>query len=165
MKKSRKLILNCVLIAIVIIAGAAIYKNNFLNIDSNAYLSGNGKSEKSFEVYDGNGEDSKNGQNFEFKKFDGRWSLMKIKSSKGNNISIGDNTKIEAGKFYIVVLDSDYKIIAKKNEISDKGDIRFTAPKDGEYIVRIAGKNASGKFDINVNANKNVDISHLDFWS
>jgi len=163
MKKIRKLILACIMV--VIVSGILIFKYHLSNIDSNAYLSSSARGQKSFEVYDGNGEGSKNSQKFNFKKFDGRWSLMKFKSSKGNEINISDNTKVGTGKFYIVVLDSKYNIVAKKNEISDKGNIKFTTPKDGEYVIRIAGEKASGKFDISVNANKNVDISHLDFWS
>lgn len=110
MKKIRKLIAGC--IVIVMAVGILIYKCHLSNIDSNAYLSSNGKNQVSFEVYDGNGEDSKNSQKFNFKKFDGRWSLMKFTSSKGNEINIRDNTKIGAGKFYLVVLDSKYNIIA-----------------------------------------------------
>lgn len=163
MKKTRKLIFGC--IAIVMALGILIYKYRVSNIDLNAYLSSNGKNQVSFEVCDGNGEDSKNSQKFNFEKFDGRWSLMKFTSSKGNEINIKDNTKIGTGKFYLVVLDSKYNIVAKKNETSDKGNIKFTTPKGGEYTVRIAGEKASGKFDISVNAKENVDIEHMDFWS
>lgn len=163
MKKARKLILGCVIIAMAV--GILIYKYNSSNIDSNAYLSSKAKSQKSFEVCDGNSEDKPNSRKLNFTKFDGKWSLMKFTSNKGNKINISDNTKIAAGKFYLVVLDSKYNIVAKKNETSDKGNIKFTTPKDGEYTIRIAGKKASGKFDISVNAKKNVDISHLDFGS
>ncbi|MFL0249009.1 hypothetical protein ACJDT4_01125 [Clostridium neuense] len=163
MKNIRKLILGCIIIVMAV--GILIYKYHLSNIDSNAYLSGNGESQKSFEVYDGNGEDSGNIKKFDFKKFDGRWSFMKFTSSKGNKINISDNTKIGAGRFYLVVLDSKYNIVAKKNETSDKGNIEFTTPRDGEYTIRIAGEKASGKFDISVNAKEKVDISHMDFWS
>ncbi|WP_234122928.1 hypothetical protein [Clostridium hydrogenum] len=163
MKKTRKLILGCIIIAVAV--GVLIYKYHWSNIDSNAYLSSSARGEKSFEVCDSNGQDKANSQKFNFKKFDGRWSLMKFTSNKGNKVNIIDNTKIEAGKFYIVVLDSKYKIVAKKNEARDKGNIKITIPKDGEYTIRIAGEKASGKFDISVNAKKNVDISHVDFWS
>lgn len=163
MKKTRNLIVGCMVIAVV--AEILIYKYDASNINSNVYLSSTAKGEKSFEACDGNGEDKPNSEKFNFKKFNGRWSLMKFTSNKGNKIDISDNTKIRAGKFYIVVLDSKYNIVAKKNETSDKGNIKFTTPKDGKYIIRIAGEKASGKFDISVNAKENVDISHLDFWS
>lgn len=90
---------------------------------------------------------------------------MEIKSSKGNKINIKDNTKINKGKFCIVILDSEYNIIAKKNETNQNEDINFTTPKDGKYLIRIVGLNAGGKFDISVNSAKNIDISHKGFFS
>ncbi len=79
---------------------------------------------------------------------------MEFKSSKGNKINIKDNTKINKGKFFIAVLDSEYNIITKKDETNQKGDINFTTPKDGKYLIRIVGLNAGGKFDISVNSAK-----------
>ncbi len=89
---------------------------------------------------------------------------MEFTSSKGNKININDNTKINKGKFYIVILDSQYNIIAKKNESNQNGNINFTTPKDGKYLIRIVGAKASGKFDVSVNSDKNIDISHIDFF-
>ncbi len=109
-------------------------------------------------------KESKNTHSFDFKKFDGKWSLMEFTSSKGNKININDNTKISKGKFYIIILDSKYNIIAKKEESNENGDINFTTPKDGKYFIRIVAANASGKFDISVNAANNIDISHKHFF-
>ncbi len=89
---------------------------------------------------------------------------MEFTSSKGNKINIKDNTKINKGKFFIIILDSKYNIMAKKNETNQSGDINFTTPKDGKYLIRIVGLNAGGKFDISVNSPKNIDILHKDFF-
>ena len=101
------------------VVGSILYKKYFPNIDSNNYLSSNDKSEKSFD----------------FEKFNGEWSLMQFTSNKGNKITIKDNTKISKGKFYIVILDSEYNIIAKKNKLDDKGNLNFTTLKDGKYKI------------------------------
>ncbi len=90
---------------------------------------------------------------------------MEFTSKKGNKISIKDNTKITKGKFFIVVLDSKYNIIAKKDETKQNGDINFTAPKDGKYLIRIVGLNAEGKFDISINSDKDIDITNKEFFS
>ncbi|ACQ53046.1 hypothetical protein [Clostridium botulinum] len=162
MKKRNNLIIVC--LAVIIIAGSGIvYKNYFTNIDSNNYLSTRDESERNITGRE-NGIRSKNSYSFDFKKFDGKWSLMEFKSSKGNKINIKDNTKINKGKFFIAVLDSEYNIITKKDETNQKGDINFTTPKDGKYLIRIVGLNAGGKFDISVNSAKNIDISHKDFF-
>lgn len=140
-----------------------MYKNYFTNIDSNNYLSSKDESERSIFRHE-NDKSSKNTHSFDFKKFDGKWFLMEFTSSKGNKININDNTKINKGKYYIVILDSEYNIITKKDETNQKGDINFTTPKDGKYLIRIVGLNAGGKFDISVNSAKNIDISHKDFF-
>ncbi|ABS34967.1 hypothetical protein [Clostridium botulinum] len=164
MKKRNNLIIVC--LVVIIIAGSGIlYKNYFTNIDSNNYLSSKNESEKSFFYYSSSGDSDKNAESFDFKRFNGKWSLMEFTSSKGNKINIKDNTKIAKGKLFIVVLDSECNIITKKDETKQKGDINFTTPKDGKYFIRIVGAKASGKFDISVNATKNIDISHIDFFS
>ncbi len=161
MRKRKNLI---IFIIIVIIIGGrrVLYNNYFHNIDSNKYLSSM-KEDKRI-GYNGNHKSDKNSEAFDFKKFDGKWSLMQFTSNKGNKVSIKDNTKISEGKFYIVVLDPKYNIISKKNERKDTGNINFTTPKDGKYTIRIIGSNASGHFNISVNASNNIDISHKDFF-
>lgn len=89
---------------------------------------------------------------------------MQFTSNKDNKIRINDDTKISEGKSYIVILDSKYNIIAKKNELKDNGNINFTTPNDGKYSIRIIGANASGNFAISVSASNNIDISHKDFF-
>ncbi len=162
MKKRTKLIISC-LVFIIIAGSRSVYKNYFVNIDSNNYLSTRDESERNVYSLE-NDINSKNAYSFDFKKFDGKWSLMEFTSSKGNKININDNTKINKGKFYIVILDSQYNIIAKKNESNQNGNINFTTPKDGKYLIRIVGAKASGKFDVSVNSDKNIDISHIDFF-
>ncbi|APF28945.1 hypothetical protein NPD7_2087 [Clostridium sporogenes] len=163
MKKRNNLIIVC--LVVIIIAGSGIvYKNYFTNIDSNNYLSSKNESGKSFFYYSSSGDSDRNAESFDFKRFNGKWSLMEFTSSKGNKINIKDNTKINKGKFFIIILDSKYNIMAKKNETNQSGDINFTTPKDGKYLIRIVGLNAGGKFDISVNSPKNIDILHKDFF-
>ena len=151
-------------LVIIIITGGIIFKNGYFgNIDSNEYLSSIEEDNRSI-GYNGTHKSNKNGDSFEFKEFNGKWSLMKISSSKGNEIIIKDSTKISKGKFYIVVLDSNHNIIAKKNELKDNGDIKFTTANDGEYYIRIVGLNASGNFNVSINAKNNIKVSHKNFF-
>ncbi|WP_346915895.1 hypothetical protein [Clostridium sp.] len=164
MKKRSNLIIICLIVIIIAGAGTALYKNYFPNIDSNNYLSSSDESERSF-YYHGNEKSDENNESFDFEKFNGKWSLMQFTSNKGNEININDNTKISKGKFYIVILDSEYNIIAKKDELKDSGNINFTTPKDGKYTVRIIGADASGNFNISISANDNITVSHMDLFN
>ncbi len=161
MKKKKNLIIFG-LIVIIIGGWMVLYNNYFHNVDSNRYLSSINEDRNI--GYNGTHKSDKNSESFDFKKFDGKWSLMQFTSNKGNKISINDDTKISEGKFYIVILNSKYNIIAKKNELKDKGNINFTTPNDGKYSIRIIGANASGNFAISVSASNNIDISHKDFF-
>ncbi|EJP6473767.1 hypothetical protein NHI66_003135 [Clostridium botulinum] len=162
MKKRTKLIISC-LVFIIIAGSKSVYKNYFVNIDSNNYLSTRDEPERNVYSLE-NDISSKNAYSFDFKKFHGKWSVMEIKSNKGNKINIKDNTKITKGKLFVVVLDSEYNLIIKKDEANQKGDINFTTPKDGKYFIRIVGLNAGGKFDISVNSDKDIDITHKGFY-
>ncbi|MCB2342942.1 hypothetical protein [Clostridium estertheticum] len=162
MKKRSILIILCLITLIILGTGTIVYKNYFPNIDSNNYLSSNDKSsEKSF-GYKGNEKSGENTESFDFEDFNGKWSLMQFTSNKGTKITINDNTKISKGKFYIVILDSEYKIITKKNELNDSANINFTTPKDGKYAIRIVGKNARGKF--NISTSSNIKVTHIDLF-
>lgn len=179
-KTTNKSIIAWIIVIIVVAGlGIALYKNSSANnasikvdtnnIDSinpktNSYLSSKDESERSFYIHT-NDHSTNNSKSFDFEKFDGRWSLIEFSSNKNNKINIEDNTKITKGKFYIVVLDSNYNIIAEKNELAKKGNIDFTTPKDGKYLIRIVGANASGTFNIKLNSSNNIDISHKDFFS
>ncbi|MFT8314623.1 MAG: hypothetical protein ABF633_10325 [Clostridium sp.] len=164
MKTANKSIIAWI-IAIIVVAGIGIiiYKNNY-NIDSTSYLSSKNDSGKSFDINE-NYKIITNSESFDFTKFNGKWSLIEFNSSKNNKITIEDNTKITKGKFYIIVLDSNYNIVVKKNESIDKGNINFTTPKDGKYIIRIAGENTNGTFNIKIDSANKIDISHKDFFS
>lgn len=164
MKKRSNLIIICLIVIIIAGAGTTLYKHYFPNIDSNTYLSSNDESERSFD-YHGNEKSGENNKSFDFEKFNGKWSLIQFTSNKGNKITINDNTKISKGNFYIVILDSEHNIIAKKNELNDNGNINFTTPKDGKYTVRIIGANASGNFNISVSASNNIKVSHIDLFN
>lgn len=164
MKTANKSIIAWV-IAIIVVAGIGIiiYKNNY-TIDSTSYLSSKNDSGKSFDINE-NYKITTNSESFDFTKFNGKWSLIEFNSSKNNKITIEDNTKITKGKFYIIVLDSNYNIVAKKNESIDKENINFTTPKDGKYIIRIAGENTNGTFNIKIDSANKIDIFHKDFFS
>jgi hypothetical protein len=152
MKKINTLIGICVLLIFIGIF-IGIFKNTFINIDSESYLT-SPKDTPSFN-YLHNQVNTTNSVSFDFSGFNGRWSLISFDSSKGTKLTISDNTKITKGEFYIVILNSQYKIIAtvqpNKEEISN-----LIIPKNGQYIIRIVGKNASGKFIINSNTNINL---------
>lgn len=164
MKSRKNLLIVCLIIISNVILGIQFHKNNNINIDSNSYLSSNEEKRNVNYCNSNNNKTDKNSKKIEFEDFNGKWSLMQFISDKDNKISITDNTKISEGKFYVVILDSEYNIIAKKNELTEKGDIIFTTPKDGKYLVRIVGDNASGKFNISVNASNKINISRMDFF-
>lgn len=164
MKKRSNLIIICLIVIVIAGTGTVVYKKYYPNITSNNYLSSNDESEKSF-GYKGNEKSGGNNESFDFEKFNGKWSLMQFTSDKGNKITINDNTKISKGKFCIVILDSEYNIIAKKNESNDTGSLKFTTPKDGKYTIRIIGANASGKFNLSISDSNNIKVSHIDLFN
>ncbi|WP_331665353.1 hypothetical protein [Anaerocolumna sp.] len=135
MEKRRNLIV-LFTIFIIFTGGVLVYKVKFPNIDSNVYLSNKNESHKSFNSKT-NDKSDKNSKSFDFEKFDGNWSLMQFTSNKGNEININDNTKISKGKFYIVVLDSEYNIVAKKNEVNETGNIKFITKKVGNIVLEL----------------------------
>lgn len=77
MKKRNNLIIVC-LVFIIIAGSKSVYKNYFVNIDSNNYLSTRDESERNIYSLE-NDISSKNAYSFDFKKFDGKWSVMEIK--------------------------------------------------------------------------------------
>ena len=164
MNKKRKLNVSLILgIIMGLIIVNSLYKNSSYYISSNNYLSSKEKTEKSVD-FKQNENNTEYGKSFDFGNFIGRWSLMEFTSDKDTKITINDSTKISKGIFYIVVLDSEYNIIAKKNELKENGDIDFTIPKSGKYIIRIVGKNATGSFNMKISANNKINISHKDFF-
>ncbi|MEW9097063.1 MAG: hypothetical protein AB2417_18455 [Clostridiaceae bacterium] len=159
--KNKTLISWSIALLIIIVGGISVYNNSSEKITSNSYLTS--KEENRTFIEHSNQKYTKNATSFDFKGFTGKWSLIEFESNKDNKIVLEDNTKIEKGKFYIVVLDSDYKNIAM-HESKEGENLEFTTPKDGKYLVRIVGKDASGKFDIKINANNDISVSHRDFW-
>lgn len=163
MKKiSRSINICLTFIIAILLIGSMLYKNSSLYISSDSYLS---SEEAKKSVYSTKNEkDTEDGKSFDFDRFTGKWSIIEFTSDKDNKITINNNTKINKGKFYVVVLDSDYNIIAKKDESNESGDISFTTPKSGKYIIRIVGKNASGNFNIKINAGNDIKVSHKNFF-
>ncbi|MBU5483730.1 hypothetical protein KQI86_05260 [Clostridium sp. MSJ-11] len=159
--KNKALISWSIVLLIIIVGGIFVYNNNFAGITSNSYLTS--KEENRTFLEHVNQQYTENGASFDFSGFTGKWSLIEFESSKDNKIVLEDNTKIEKGQFYIVVLDSDYKNIAM-HESKEGENLEFTTPKDGKYLVRIVGKNASGKFDIKISSENDISITHKDFW-
>ncbi|WP_032120975.1 hypothetical protein [Clostridium amazonitimonense] len=167
MTKRNRLNTNLIIsVIVVLIIGSILYKNSSYYISSKHYLSS--KEEKRSFYSLKNEKNTQDGKSFDFDKFTGKWSLIEFTSDKDTKITIKDNTKISKGTFYIVVLDSDYNIIAKKNESNENenenGSIDFTTPKSGKYIIRIVGKNAMGNFDIKISESNNINLSHKDFF-
>lgn len=161
MKKSEKLIAICI---IFLVLGLSLYKNSSFYINSNMYLSSKDESDKSI-YHMTNVIDSQDGKSFDFDKFTGKWSLMEAFCDKDTKIVIKDKTKINKGLFYIVVLDSNYNIVAKKNEVKENEDedIEINIPKSDKYFIRIIGEDAGGHLNIKVKGNDN--INHIDFFS
>ncbi len=166
MKKISKSFIIC-LTAIIIVFGIGftLYKNSSFYFSSNNNLSSKKDTGNSADSMR-NEENTQDGKSFSFGKYTGKWSLMEVTSDKDTKITIDDNTKINKGKFYMVVLDSDYNIVAKKNELYENNNksISFTIPKDEKYIIRIVGKKASGSFNMKISANSNIKINHKDFF-
>ncbi len=162
-KRSKSTIIWIIGVIIILIIGIILYKNSSFYISSNKYLSSKEEIKKSFYSKQ-NEKNANDGKSFDFGNFTGKWSLMEITSEKDTKITIDDNTKINKGTFYIVVLDSDYNIIAKKNELKENGNIDFTIPKSGKYIIRIVGKNASGNFNLKISADNDINLSYTDFF-
>lgn len=159
MKRKINSIMLLGVIVIIAVVGVVIFISN-KSITSNSYLTSK-KENKSFESYT-NEKYTKDSMSFDFIGFTGKWSFFKVESNKGNKITIKDNSNISKGKFYIVVLDSNYKKIAMK-EANEKKDIEFVTQEEGKYLIRIIGKEASGHFEIKINSNDNIETSYKDF--
>lgn len=99
-----------------------------------------------------------NNVSFSFKKLNGVWQLLLLESKKDDEITIINNSKIDEGKFYIGVLNSENEIIAFDKEKQDK--ITFVTPEEGFYLVRILAKNSSGKCDVKVDSKKGVNLNY-----
>ncbi|AAK81389.1 hypothetical protein BJV85_000442 [Clostridium acetobutylicum] len=147
------------IIVIVFFGVFQIYKSYFNSSDSSEYLTER-KDMPSFK-YLQNEKNTDDGKSFDFAGFNGRWSLIHFNASKGTKITIHDSSKITKGKLYIVVLDSRYKSMAIHKSVK-KSTFHLTTHRRGEYIVRIVGDNSKGKFDIKIDSNPHINISHKD---
>lgn len=163
MNKNRKLIVCISLIIILVCIGIRAYKNSSYYIGSNGYITSKEDGQRTF-VSRTNINENNNVESFKFKGFSGKWSFIEFASSNNNKITIENSSKIISGKFYIVVLDSNYNLIAKKDLTEETGNLKFTTSKSGKYIVRIIGKNANGNFNIKINSMEKINITHKDFF-
>lgn len=164
MKRNNKAVLIFLGIFMVIIIGLGIFLNKVpaFNMFTDSYLTSRSDNETSF-VYHINDKKSSNGESFDFGGFNGKWSLMEIDSDKNNHITIHSNTKINKGKFCIVALDPDYKIAGKIEVHNKESEISFITSVKGKYLIRIAGKDAGGNFNLEVNSSSKAVISYKDF--
>lgn len=161
-RKNKSIISWLAVIVIVIGIGIFLSKNTFFNEFSNNYLTSKSDNETSF-VYNKNNKKTNNGESFDFGGFNGKWSLIEINSNKNNEITVHSNTKITKGKFCIVALDPNYKIVGKIEAKDKESEISFITSTKGKYLIRIVGKNASGNFDVKISSTNNIDISYRDF--
>ncbi|MEY8764804.1 MULTISPECIES: hypothetical protein [Clostridium] len=163
MRKRDKLIIS-LLVIVVMIAVVGIFLNKGISYGefSNSYLTSTSDGDRSFFSHT-NDMEADSGKSFDFGKFDGRWSLMEFTSPKNNKITITDDTKINNGKFIVVILDPNYNIISKTS-YNNKTSLNFTTSKQGKYIIRIAGKKASGHFGIKIDSASGIDIKYNDFF-
>lgn len=141
----------------------SISKNNLWNFDSKSYLtSKNGGTASFYELK--NDVRNDNNASFDFAKFDGKFTLMEFTSKKGNKIKVADSSTLSKGNMYIVVLDSAYNEVAL-HKSNGPTSFEFDIPKDGNYLIRVAGKKASGSFNLHLDSNDDVTIVHKDIWS
>lgn len=161
-RKSKSIISWLAVIAIIIGIGIFLSKNTFFNEFSNNYLTSKSDNETSF-VYNKNNKKTNNGESFDFGGFNGKWSLIQIDSNKNNEITVHSNTKITKGKFCIVALDPNYKIVGKIEAKDKESEISFITSTKGKYLIRIVGKNAGGNFDVKISSTNNIEISYRDF--
>lgn len=131
MKKN--IIITVMGILIIAIIGAVIY-NKANDITSDKYLYS--RNEESTFISHTNQNYTDNSMSFNFKEFDGKWSFFDLSLENGADISIDDNSEIDGGQLYLLVLDKDYNIIDKK-EVNGKGKLEFSSEDGGEYLIRI----------------------------
>ncbi|WP_010297348.1 hypothetical protein [Clostridium senegalense] len=162
-KKNKLTIIYVLILIIIPLIGGIFYKNTNFYIGSDRYLSCKNPDELKVKLMD-DLNDTPNGINFNFTGLSGTWDLIELSAKENNRITIDDNSKINSGKCYTVILDSDYNIIDKNNELDKKSNIEFDAIKNEKYFVRVVGKNASGSIDIKINNIENLDVSHRDFF-
>lgn len=150
--KTKKLPIIILLAFIVMFLGANIYRR----IDANRLKSKKTSISCIERIKDEKLND--NNVSFSFKKLNGVWQLLLLDSKKDDEITIINNSKIDEGKFYIGVLNSENEIIAFDKEKQDK--ITFVTPEEGCYLVRILAKNSSGKCDVKVDSKKGIDLNY-----
>lgn len=141
----------------------SISKNNLWNFDSKNYLTSKDDGAVSFyELKDDFRND--NNASFDFSKFNGKFTLMEFSAKMGNKIKLTDSSTLSKGSIYIVVLDSDYNEIAI-HKSNGAATFEFDTPKDGNYLIRVAGKKASGSFNLHLNSDEAVTLVHKTIWS
>lgn len=163
MRRNKSII--CWLAVIIIIVGVGVFvsKNISYNKFSNEYLTTKEDGDRSIAEHT-NDVQTKSEKSFDFSRFNGKWSLIEINSDKNNKITINDNTKITKGKFYIVVLDPNYKIVGKIEPKNKKTEISFITSQKGKYVIRIVGKDSSGNFDVKISSTNDINIKHNDIF-
>lgn len=156
---NRKIIL---VISILCIMGCVLTGCTKVNLNSDKYLAGKQES-RSFSMHT-NQEYTNDSMRFDFKKFSGKWSFFDLSVKKDTNIKIKDNSDITSGELYLVVLDNDYNIVAKK-KIDGTGNLKVKCKDDEEYLIRIAGDKAGGHFDIKFSADNEYKLEYKEFFS
>lgn len=141
----------------------SISKNNLWNFDSKSYLTSKDGGNVSFYELK-NDVRNNNDASFDFTKFDGKFTLMEFSSKKGATIKVTDSSTLSKGNMYIVVLDSAYNEVAL-HKSNGNATFEFDIPKDGNYLIRVAGKKASGSFNLHLDSNESVNLIHKSIWS
>lgn len=141
----------------------SISKNNLCNFDSKSYLTSKDCSTLSFNELK-NDVRTDNNASFDFTKFDGKFTLMEFSAKMGNKIKLTDSSTLSKGSMYIVVLDSDYNEVSI-HKSNGAATFEFDIPKDGSYLIRVAGKKASGSLNLHLNSDESVTLVHKTIWS
>lgn len=165
--KSKKLIY--IIIAIVIVSGGIITINRFID---RFYIGNNRKS-----IYTDNskivalndnysylykrGINEKGYTNMSF-KFSGMETIWEISSKNDSTINIEFDSKIESGKFKVVLIDPNDNVI-KILEQSQEGRSKFDIKK-GNSRIKVIGSDCKGKLKINITTNEEEDIDIVDVY-
>ena len=159
LKMNRKyLIIIAVLIIIISLAGCGrisnkqnIYSNNKQIIkesDTYTYLS---------KVGSGDSVGKDNQFDFKFKGFSGMDTLYIIKAGGNCEVQFSYNCEIYKGEFKAVLITPKKEvlnIVEGSNE-----DIKTIELDEGEYRLKIVGKDAKGKIQISVEDNPNISLT------
>lgn len=165
--KSKKLIY--IIISIVIVLGGIITINRFMDrfytgVNRKSIYTDNSKIVALNDNYSylyKRGINEKGYTNMSF-KFSGMDTIWEISSKKDSTINIEFDSKIESGKFKVVLIDENNNVI-KILEQSQEGSSKFNIKK-GNSRIKIIGSDCKGELKMNITANKEENMDVVDIY-